>query len=427
MPRIAFPLIVAGGCAAVWLAVDYGWRWGVVVVLLLAAAITYCWNRQLADIELWLRQRVAMEDAEHDGDISGLISAIAKMRGDWLARLGSSNRLLARIRRAVDELPIAVVLLGYGYRIDWANRYAAKLLAVHWPADANVPLQHLCREPALRRVLESGSEAEELEIVSPARRDVRLQLNVFRHEVATLVFARDVTESHRVRRMRRDFVANASHELRTPLAVVASITESMEQEKRQLPEKWLQPVQSLRRRVLVMVKLVDDMLSLSRLESAGAAAPDEHEAVDVAELCERVGSDLAEHLEDKSARLGLKLDSHGSIQGNREELHLVLSNLVLNAVNHNDPGVEITISWFRTEDGHCLQVADNGIGIEAKHLPHLSERFYRVDKQRGRSGTGLGLSMVRQALLRHDASMKIQSSLGQGSAFSCHFPKSRCR
>lgn len=401
-----------------------GWYWAVALVLVLSIAASH-WDRSRFNaVYHWLTGYPEPEEPLLLGQFGRLIAIFARLRRSLLARLARSNRLLARIRVTASELPVAVVVLGHSGRIEWANRRAGELLAVHWPQDANLPLQHLCRDVRLRRLLEHGQKESVLEVPCPAPVEGWVQLRILPQKNMTLVIGSDITEALHIRRMRKDFVANASHELRTPLTVIASIAETLDEQKEKGPSQWHKPIGLLRRKVLSMNRLVEDMLSLSSLEDASTITRLE-EVVDMALLCDQVVQDFAGQPHGLAIKFEYDLPFAKNIMGSKTELYSVLSNLVKNAITYSEPGTSITLSWRQSGDGACLQVADKGIGIEAHHLPHLTERFYRVDDQRDREGTGLGLSIVRNVLQRHQANLEIDSTPGKGSVFSCHFPKHR--
>ncbi len=403
-----------------------GWYWAVVLVVLLSIAASHWGRGRFNAVHRWLTAHPEPEEPLLLGQLGRLVAIFARLRRSLLARLARSNRLLARIRVTASELPVAVVVLSHNGRIEWANRRAGELLGVHWPQDANLPLQHLCRDVRLRRLLEQGQKESVLELHSPALAEGWVQLRILHHKNMTLVIGSDITEALRIRRMRKDFVANASHELRTPLTVIASIAETLEEQKEKGPPQWHRSIELLQRKVLAMSRLVEDMLSLSSLEDTSRGLRFDV-VVDVARLCDQVVQDFSGQIHEA----GIKLDRGGgvpfnkNIMGSKTELYSALSNLVKNAIAYSEPGAKITLSWRQSDEGGCLQVADSGIGIEAHHLPHLTERFYKVDDQRNREGTGLGLSIVRNVLQRHQATLEIDSTPGKGSVFSCHFPKHR--
>jgi len=237
-----------------------------------------------------------------------------------------------------------------------------------------------------------------------------------------LVMARDITRLHRLEQMRRVFVANVSHELRTPVTVLSGYIETLRDMDYVRPEDLKKHLGTMHEQALRMQRLVDDLLMLSRLETAPPNRKEE--VVDVPALL--VGLKEQADVLSGDARHKITLDAAPNLQlrGSRDELHSAFMNLVNNALRYTPSGGAIQLRWHGDGDGAKFSVTDSGEGIAAQHLPHLTERFYRVDSARSRAsgGTGLGLSIVKHVLLRHNAQLDIQSELGRGSTFTCEFP-----
>ncbi|MEX0915668.1 MAG: ATP-binding protein, partial [Wenzhouxiangellaceae bacterium] len=242
-----------------------------------------------------------------------------------------------------------------------------------------------------------------------------------------LMLVRDITRLQRLENMRRDFVANASHELRSPLTVMGGYLENMTEDQ-EMPEIWSAPLSEMQSQCRRMTTLVNDLLELSRLETDAPGEPDD-QPVDVAEIVRRVRNEaLAQAGGERT--IEADLDESLGLAGMENELFSAFSNLVFNAVRYTEPGGHIRIYWRREPDGSArFCVADDGIGIDARHLPFITQRFYRVDPSRSRSagGTGLGLAIVKHVMQRHDARLRIHSDPGEGSEFCCVFPASRLR
>ena len=220
--------------------------------------------------------------------------------------------------------------------------------------------------------------------------------------------------------MRRDFIANASHELRTPLTVIngfleiASMQPDLEVSIRSSHLK-LMSEQGER-----MQRLVEDMLTLSRLESMEYAV--RHERVNMRQMLEQIFQE-GEALSAGRHELVLECDGPDII-GSSDEIRSALINLVTNAIRYTPEKGQIKLIWQNLPQGPRFIVQDNGIGISAEHISRLTERFYRVDKSRSREtqGTGLGLAIVKHVLLRHKANLLIESTPGIGSKFCVQFP-----
>ena len=241
-----------------------------------------------------------------------------------------------------------------------------------------------------------------------------------------LLICRDITEIEAVARMRRDFIANVSHELKTPLTVISGFIETLQElelDERQR-ERFLQLMQE---QSASMQRLVEDLLTLSALESEHNPVTDEPFAI--VPLMLQVSSD-AKALSKGQHAIELDIGDAATVTGSRDELASAFGNLVSNAIRYTPAGGTITLGWRVEDDGAgVFSVADTGIGIGAEHLPRLTERFYRVDRSRSRAtgGTGLGLAIVKHVLLRHQAELDIASEPGKGSRFSVRLPARRVR
>jgi two-component system phosphate regulon sensor histidine kinase PhoR len=241
-----------------------------------------------------------------------------------------------------------------------------------------------------------------------------------------LVF-KDQSELRRVDRMRADFIANASHELRTPLASIAGFIETLRGPAKDDPkarERFLEIMNSQTGR---MARLIDDLLSLSRLEMKPFVSPDEK-----VDICMLVAG-VIDSLNQLAVEAGVEIvrdipDRPIEVPGSRDELIQVFENLVENACKYGQSGkrVEVTVERSRNvaDPGVDVTVRDYGPGIPDEHIPRITERFYRVDvdESRAQKGTGLGLAIVKHILTRHNARLTIRSTVGEGAAFIVHLP-----
>ncbi|AHV94315.1 phosphate regulon sensor histidine kinase PhoR [Bordetella holmesii] len=329
---------------------------------------------------------------------------------------------------AAQALPDGVVTLNEDYQIEWGNRMARRHLGLRLPADRGQNLMNLLRspefvayahrsnwpEPILVRVGQSGQE-----------RVMMIQLATYASS-RRLLITRDVTQIEKLETTRRDFVANVSHELRTPLTVLAGFLETLhdmppealgEEQRSQYLAMMLEQAQR-------MQAIVEDLLTLSTLESSPGTDP---VAVNIQALLQ-TARQQAEALSGGRHHFEWQVDANLDVLGSGSELASALSNLLTNAVRYTPEGGHITVSWQGTPDGGArYSVRDTGIGIPARHIPRLTERFYRVDRGRSRAvgGTGLGLAITKHIVLRHDAELLIESEPGKGSTFSLLFPPDR--
>jgi len=240
-----------------------------------------------------------------------------------------------------------------------------------------------------------------------------------------VIIFKDQSEPRRIDRMRADFIANASHELRTPLASIAGFIETLRGPARNDAGARDQFLQIMQTQTSRMARLIDDLLSLSRLEMKRYLNPDER--IDLKPLIEGVIDALKPLAADSSVRIEPDLGAAPlAVAGNRDELIQVFENLLENACKYGQSGgrVEISASRAGQQNGVDVTVRDFGPGIPEEHIPRLTERFYRVDIEtsRGQKGTGLGLAIVKHILTRHGARLTIRSRPGEGAAFTVHFP-----
>jgi two-component system phosphate regulon sensor histidine kinase PhoR len=236
---------------------------------------------------------------------------------------------------------------------------------------------------------------------------------------------KDQSEIRRIDRMRADFIANASHELRTPLASVAGFIETLRGPAKNDPAAREQFLQIMQTQTVRMARLIDDLLSLSRLEMKPYLDPAER--VDLGPLIEGVMDALRPLAEESGVRIEADLGSDPLVvAGSRDELIQVFENLLENACKYGRSGglVEVSVNRAGQQNGIDVSVLDHGPGIPEEHIPRLTERFYRVDVEtsRGQKGTGLGLAIVKHILTRHKARLSVASRPGEGATFTVHFP-----
>jgi len=280
------------------------------------------------------------------------------------------------------------------------------------------------RNPRFVRYFEDENYREPITITSPYNKDKKLQFQITIYgDDERLVLIRDVTRIQRLEQMRKDFVGNVSHELRTPLTVIKGYLETLE-DQADMPPKWEKPIAQMQEQSKRMNLLINDLIVLSQLETENQDYT--QTAVSVEQLINGVRSE-ASVIADGQYKIIIECETKKSIRGSQKELHSALSNLVINAIKYSPKGSEVIIKASCNDKGCQISVTDNGIGIDAIHIPRLTERFYRVDSSRSinTGGTGLGLAIVKHVLLRHDANLFIESQLGVGSTFFCTFPANR--
>lgn len=389
-------------------------------------ALVYHHLRNLSQLYDWLEAVSARSLPDGSGSWEEIFSGLSRLLRRQTQIESRLSATLGRFQRAGAALPEGVIFLDEHDRIEWCNPRAEALYGLDSERDRQQQITNLIRNPQFVDYLQQGSFNEPLTLrVSRADTEVVLSIQLVPYGRSDkLLLTRDITHWDRLETTRRDFVANVSHELRTPLTVVGGFLETLTDMREPDPEATHRFIGLMSEQTTRMNRLVEDLLTLSRLEST--QNPVREEFVDVPELLADLRRE-AIALSGGRHRIEVQADSREGLDGSIEELRSAFGNLVSNAVRYTPDGGPIDIGWVVREGIPVFFVRDNGIGIEPQHLPRLTERFYRVDRSRSRStgGTGLGLAIVKHVLSRHQAHLEIQSEPGKGSTFSAVFPPAR--
>ncbi|WP_137817428.1 phosphate regulon sensor histidine kinase PhoR [Pseudomonas sp. 2FG] len=413
-------LLLLAGCLLVGLlSGEYAWS------LVVGLAAYLGWTlAQLLRLHSWLKQHQADEPPPDGYGLWGEVfdSIYHLQRRDQRVR-GRLQAVIDRVQESTAALTDAVIMLDSDGNLEWWNRAAETLLGLKTPQDSGQPVTNLVRHPAFKDYFEQNNHSEPLELPSPINDRLRLEFHITQygnHEHLMLV--RDITRLHQLEQMRKDFVANVSHELRTPLTVISGYLETLLDNVDDINPRWLRALQQMQQQGGRMQNLLNDLLLLAKLEATDYPSDNQPVAVDL--LLLSIKGDAQALSNERHHRISLEADAGLRLKGSEVELRSAFSNLIFNAVKYTPDEGEIRIRWWGDELGAHLSVQDNGPGIEAKHLPRLTERFYRVDSSRASNtgGTGLGLAIAKHVLLRHRARLDISSVLGKGSTFTCHFP-----
>ncbi|HWK35799.1 ATP-binding protein [Sphingomonas sp.] len=317
------------------------------------------------------------------------------------------------------------VMLVAGTRVTHANIAARQLLGDHIRGeDVRLAIRHPAATERLINARDGDDLLPPVHLVGLGTRDQRWAMRVQAlGDGRRLVHLTDSTGSYATERIRVDFVANASHELRTPLASLLGFIETLSDEAGDDPavrKRFLGVMFDEARR---MQRLIDDLMSLSRIEAEKYRAPEEQ--VDIAALVEEVRAELAATRDPRGGDIRVDIEPAPAVTGDRAQLSQLLHNLAGNAMKYGKAGTPVTITLARADDAMVrLTVADEGDGIGPEHLPRLTERFYRVDSGRSRSvgGTGLGLAIVKHIVERHRGRLDIASQVGHGTTVSILLP-----
>jgi len=420
-------------------------RWRIALVLfttLLGGALTGYWLTSLTlsllgyiawllfklqQLHNWLKQGAK---AKHLPDSNGIWERITQQiqltqkKSDKRKRRMSN--LLKRFQGIITGLPYATIVLNENNEIDWANKISADYLNINSKRDRGLRIDNLIRVPAVKTALgKNSSKVIELTLPHNSERYLALQIIPVQKGLKLLI-ARDISERENTLRMRKNFIANASHELRTPLTVIAGYLEIMNEDE-MLPEHLQTAVISASDQSTRMQRIIEDLLTLSRLENSDLS-DEVGTVINMPSMLQSICDDETTLITNNTHTIETDIDTDLKIKGVEAEIISVCSNLVHNSVRHTQDGTHVKVEWKKTSSGEaCLAIIDNGQGIPAEHIVHLTERFYRVDKGRSRDkgGTGLGLAIVLHIIQRHGGTLNIQSTVGKGSIFTACFPKDR--
>ena len=409
-----------------------------VVGSLVGAMLWWFWDAMRGmRVVYWLRYGNLAEVPNTFGLWGTVVDRTRRLLRERERAINASEQRLKDFLSAIQASPNGVVLLDENFQIEWCNQTAAFQLGIEPERDLAQRIGNLVRDPIFSAYMTTSDVAEPIVIEGRGKNaNMPLRISIQRHpygEGKQLLITRDVTVVEQAEAMRRDFVANVSHEIRTPLTVLAGFVETLQTLKlsQQEQDDYLALMATQAQR---MQSLVDDLLTLSRLEGSPIPGFTTHIALaHLMDACQSEAQQLSKLLfQDKIAQV-IVFETAPDIQnylvlGEPRELQSALSNLVSNAVRYTPQGGRIEVHAFVSADGNLnLQVKDTGPGILPEHLPRLTERFYRVDRSRSREsgGTGLGLAIVKHVMQRHGGQLQIASIAGQGSCFNLVFPPTR--
>lgn len=404
----------------VWM---HDWQIGalVFVILYLFTNLRALWR-----LRAWLTHPKHVELPEVGGLWGEIYDELYTLKRRNRKRKKRLADILAEFRASTAALPYGTVVLSAHGQIAWFNAAAQLLLGLDFRKDVGQRVANLMRHPRFTEYLASEDYDRDIEVPSPVDPIATLSLRIAPYgRGQRLLIVRDVSELRRLEATRRDFVANASHELKTPLEVLGS---ELDVESRSHAQGAMSSSAIARMRVQVdrMTALVGDMLQLAQLETTVSASRQTQVAMSKLLEALRVEAESLSH-----GRHTLTFDAEAGLDliGRAPELHSAFMNLIDNAIRYTPAGGHIQVRWFTELQGACLAVRDSGIGIAEKDLLRVSERFFRVDDEQAREngGVGLGLSIAKHAVERHDGRLQIESRPGGGSTFSCHFPAWRVR
>jgi len=367
---------------------------------------------------------------DHPPDVSGISADMAhnlyrmKQRNERADR--RRKNLSDRVGQVTSALPDAIVTLSSEGVLKWWNPSAVKILGLK-ERDRGQSIVNIVRDPRFVAFIEEPILSAQLELKAAHNPTRTVMFSAARFgEGEIILVARDITRLKHLEQMRQDFLGNISHELRTPLTVLSGYTETLLENSEGLPKTWGKALGQMQEQTNRMIYLADDLVMLSQLESTTVPAP--QTPVNLKKLLQQIVNDAVVISETifpgQPSTVKLDLANEINLEGDQKELYSAFSNLILNAVKHNPPGTSVSIKAYIEENFYTIEIADDGDGIDSKHISRLTERFYRVDKSRSSKtgGTGLGLAIVKHILIRHHGLLEIKSQLRKGSSFICRFP-----
>jgi two-component system phosphate regulon sensor histidine kinase PhoR len=417
IPAVLRLSLVLLGAGIVWY--FFGTATGLLFALLAVCVMLVVQLHYLRLLSDWLEDPASAKLPDGWGAWTDIFSRLYKLRRGDEKNQAELTEWLARFRQAMRLLPDGVVIMDDVLFLEWCNPAAEQHLGLELDRDKGRRVTNLVRSPEFMDYIILGRYEQPLTL-SFRDRKLIVQIIPFENRRQILV-THDATESERIEMMRRDFIANASHELRTPLTVINGFLEIAQSQSNLDPQTRMAHLKLMTEQGQRMQNLVEDMLTLTRLESV--EYPVRPEKVNVHYLLDQI---LQESMALSAGKHRISLDVDGpDIMGSTEELRSAFGNLVSNAVRYTPEHGSISIAWKQTASGPQFVVRDTGIGIRPENISRLTERFYRVDKSRSREtqGTGLGLAIVKHVLLRHDAVLAIDSEPGKGSTFMVRFPQ----
>ncbi|WP_375212592.1 phosphate regulon sensor histidine kinase PhoR [Aquabacterium sp.] len=420
-----------GGVVGYWLGLHLGYPVALGIALGAASVLALSISDTLKGHQLldWLRNP---EDPLPQlpgiwAEVAHRVQRVLHLRDDAIAH---ERARLDEFLSAIEASPHGVLLLDATDHITWVSAAAADHFGLDRQRDLQQRVTNLIRQPAFVQYLAAGDFREPVKVPVSRGGQTWLQLHLQVYgDGLKLLQSQDITERERADTMRRDFVANVSHEIRTPLTVLNGFIETLgalpltEVERKRVIGLMAQQAER-------MQGLVADLLTLAQIE--GSPRPASGRWVRVAALLQRIETDARGLSRERHPITVLFEPSEQAteVSGIESEWLSAMGNLVSNAVRYTPAGQPIEVRWARLPDGAGeFSVRDHGIGIDAEHIPRLTERFYRVDGSRSRDtgGTGLGLSIVKHVVQRHGGELKITSEKGKGSVFTLHVPAVRVR
>jgi two-component system phosphate regulon sensor histidine kinase PhoR len=390
-------------------------------LLLAVSVLAASWGWQLVRVYRWFAHPEDLPPIGGAG-VRSILHDVYVLRSRQPQNAPVSQRSQPYLKESLASMRDAALIIDGPGNLVWCNDAAEYLLGIRFGEEEGRPLSKILPGKSLKKYLREANFQKPLRVKPGPDPEFCLQFEFSRFGANDrLVFVKDVTEQDKLERMRRDFVGNVSHELRTPLTVIKGYIETLQSLNSEYDTRLQKSLGSMGVQAVRMESLISDLLWLSRIESVEGERKDDQ--LDLVELLTNLCSELMAAWPDR--QIELVTPSELCVLGDAAELRSAISNLIVNALKYSEASVRVI--WKDTVVGPALLVEDQGPGIDAKHIPRLTERFYRVDKSRSQStgGTGLGLAIVKHVAVSHDAKLFVDSEVGRGSAFRLVFPSER--
>ncbi len=376
--------------------------------------------------------RVRRVDVPEEEELAALALALNRLAETAEAQFAAVRDERDHLKAILSSMSEGVLVVGADRRARLANPAFYELFDLSGDVAGRTVLE-LLRLPELARLVEDTlrlgeSQGGQIELQSPERRTLLLASAALAGgERGAVVVFRDTTQLTRVADMRRDFVANVSHELKTPLAAIRGYAETLRDGALDEPPTARRFTERILEQSRRLQALLDDLLTLSRLESVSVSSVSntvEREPVDLHAVVHRAVDLLTPAARDRRVHLEVRTEPVPQISGDADGLERLVLNLLDNAIKYNRPEGQVDVHLGREDGEILLEVTDTGIGIPAESLPRIFERFYRVDKGRAREegGTGLGLAIVKHVAQGHGGQVDVESRMGKGTTFRVRLP-----
>lgn len=343
------------------------------------------------------------------------------------------QQTLKRFQIASEAIPNGIILLNQDKQIEWCNHAALTHFELNPQNIRGSSLKKQLNKPEwqpLFNEIRQSNTPQEIRLSLPQHNGIHRHLRIIDiplNPQLTLIISEDISQAEQLNATRTNFVANVSHELRTPLTIINGFLETLADYPNLPKEQQQHFIQLMQHESTRMLNLINDLLTLSTLENQ----QQEHYlvATNLSQLTHTLAQ-AGQHLSQGKHHIHTEITENIWINANQHDLYQALSNLVFNAIRYTPDNGHITLKLNLTSNPNPYKpplahfaVIDDGIGIAPEHIPHLTDRFYRVDHSRSRQtgGTGLGLAIAKHALARHNATLNIQSTPNQGSEFSTLF------